>query len=263
MIFVNKYGHRMVNEKGPYNEQAMAYFTYDPQNMEYPNLLLFMIWDQRTHDLWKATEALEDTDPPRLALDNYGNVIYDDFHIIKGESLEELSRNLEARLEKLAPHTGGFSLDNEFSVELPKTIERFNGFARAGKDPDFKRGDTPIEQLFNGEAKPDNDTGNPTMYPISEEGPYYATILSAGTLDTKGGPRTNTDAQVLGGDGEPIPGLYGVGNCVASASAQGYWAGGATLGPILTFGYVAAEHAAKQSRREAPQQTTSRKESRA
>ncbi len=52
-------------------------------------------------------------------------------------------------------------------------------------------------------------------------------------------------------DHEPIPGLYGVGNCVASASAQGYWAGGGTLGPILAFGRLAAEHAAKQPKREA------------
>lgn len=260
MIFVNKYGRRVVNEKAPYNEQAMAYFEYDPQNMEYPNLLLFIVWDQRTHELWKATEANEDTTPPRLALDNYGNVVYDDFHVIKGENLEELTRNLEARLEDLAPHTGGFSLDEGFSSRLPDTMERFNELARAGKDTDFKRGDTPIEHTFNGEAKPDNDTGNATMYPMSKEGPYYAAVFSAGTLDTKGGPRTNKSGQIIGGDGEPIPGLYGVGNCVASASAQGYWAGGATLGPILTFGYMAAEHAAKQPRRESTTQAKTAEE---
>ena len=101
------------------------------------------------------------------------------------------------------------------------------------------------------------------MYPISESGPYYATIVVAGTLDTKGGPRTNTHGQVLGLDGEPIPGLYGVGNCVASASAQGYWAGGATLGPIMTFGYLAAEHAARQPRREVKAQATTREEAKA
>lgn len=253
MIMVNKYGRRVVNEKAPYNEQAMAYFEYDPQSMEYPNLLLFIVWDQRTYDLWKATEAVEKTTPSRLALDNYGNVVYDDFHVIKGEDLEDLTRNIGARLEDLTPETGGFSLDEGFSSQIPGTIERFNELARSGKDLDFKRGDTPIEHTFNGEAKPGNDTGNATMYPISEDGPYYASIFSAGTLDTKGGPRTNTNGQILGGDGEPIAGLYGVGNCVASASGQGYWAGGATLGPILTFGYVAAEHAARQPRREALQ----------
>jgi succinate dehydrogenase/fumarate reductase flavoprotein subunit len=260
MIIVNKHGRRVANEKGIYNELTTVFFEFDPQKVEYPNLLLFMIWDQRTHDLWAATEAIEDTRPSRLALDNYGNVVYDDFHIIKGDTIEDLTRNVEVRLEKLALHTGGFSLDERFAAELPKTIGRFNEFARAGKDLDFKRGETPIEHTFNGEAQPDNDTGNATMYPISDNGPYYATIVVAGTLDTKGGPRTNTNGQVLGNEGEPIPGLYGVGNCVASPSAQGYWAGGGTLGPILTFGYLAGEHAARQPRRAPTLQATARKE---
>lgn len=249
MVIVNKYGGRVVNEKAIYNEFNHVFFEYDPIKMEYPNLLLFLVWDQRTHELWKATEAVEDTTPPRLALDNYGNVIYDDFHVIKGETLDELSKNLDERLAQLAPHTGQFRLEDSFAAALPKTISRFNEFAQVGKDPDFHRGENPIELIFNGEAKPDNDTGNPTSFPISEEGPYYSTIICAGTLDTKGGPRTTPDGQVLGVEGEPIPGIYGVGNCVASPSAQGYWAGGGTLGPILTFGYLAAEHAAKQPRR--------------
>jgi 3-oxosteroid 1-dehydrogenase len=73
------------------------------------------------------------------------------------------------------------------------------------------------------------------MYSISDTGPYYAALAVGGTLDTKGGPKTNTDGQVLDDTDTPIPGLYGVGNCVASVSAQAYWAGGATLGPILAF----------------------------
>ncbi|MFD7282138.1 FAD-binding protein [Streptomyces sp. NPDC059862] len=62
-------------------------------------------------------------------------------------------------------------------------------------------------------------------------------------LDTKGGPKTTPDGQVVDDTDRPIPGLYGVGNCVASASAQAYWAGGATLGPILAFAYRAAQAA--------------------
>ena len=249
MIFVDKHGRRIVNEKAIYNELTSKFFEFDAAKVEYPNLLLFMIWDERTRELWTATEAIEDTTPSRLALDNYGNVIYEDSHIIEGETIEDLARNIRTRLEGLASHTGGFRLDDGFTREVPKTIARFNELARTGKDTDFGRGENPIEHTFNGEAKPDNGTGNATMYPMSEEGPYYATIVVAGALDTKGGPRT-TDGQILGVTGEPISGLYGVGNRVASASAQGYWAGGGTLGPILTFGYLAAEHAARQPKRE-------------
>jgi predicted oxidoreductase len=49
--------------------------------------------------------------------------------------------------------------------------------------------------------------------------------VTGGTLDTKGGPKATPDGQVLDDQDRPIPGLYGVGNCVASASAQAYWAG--------------------------------------
>ena len=71
-------------------------------------------------------------------------------------------------------------------------------------------------------------------------------ILAGGNLDTKGGPKTNPHGQVLDDRDAPIAGLYGVGNCVASASARAYWAGGATLGPILAFAYLAAEQANKE-----------------
>jgi hypothetical protein len=75
-------------------------------------------------------------------------------------------------------------------------------------------------------------------------------LVTGGTLDTKGGPRTNTEGQVLDDTGSPIPGLYGVGNCVASPSAQAYWAGGATLGPIIAFAHRAAQAADREPIRE-------------
>ena len=84
---------------------------------------------------------------------------------------------------------------------------------------------------------------NPTMYPIAEAGPFYAALMTGGNLDTKGGPKTTPDGKVLDTSDRPIAGLYGVGNCVASASARAYWAGGATLGPILAFSYLAAKAA--------------------
>jgi 3-oxosteroid 1-dehydrogenase len=245
MIWVDKYGNRVVNEKTIYNELAMSFLRYDPEKLEYPRLLMFQIWDQRTMDGCRATEVNK-TKPSSIALDNYGSLIYDDFHVIKGETLGELTESIEERLGKLAPHTGGFRLDESFRANLPKAVARYNELAATGKDDDFHRGENPIEQIFTGVVPEDNDTGNPTMYPIAETGPYYAAIVCAGTLDTKGGPLTNTDGQVLDADGEPVPGLYAAGNCVANASAQAYWAGGGTIGPYFTFAYLASRHACRQ-----------------
>jgi predicted oxidoreductase len=97
--------------------------------------------------------------------------------------------------------------------------------------------------MFNGAVQNESASPNPTMFPLADSGPYYAALVTGGTLDTKGGPLTNSDGQVLNDSGMPIPGLYGVGNCVASASARAYWAGGGTLGPILAFAYRAANTA--------------------
>jgi hypothetical protein len=249
MIWVDKYGKRVVNEKTVYNELATSFLQYDPRNLEYPRFLMFQVWDQRCMDGCRATEVTP-SEPPRIALDNYGSLIYDDFHVIKGDTLDDLAAAIEERLATLAPHTGGFRLDGSFRQNLPKSVARFNELAATGKDEDFHRGENPIEQIFTGVVPDDNDTGNPTMYPISEQGPYYAALVCAGTLDTKGGAVTNTNGQVLDGDGEPIPGLYAVGNCAANASAQAYWAGGGTIGPYFTFGFLAGRHAAARERRE-------------
>jgi 3-oxosteroid 1-dehydrogenase len=249
MIWVDKYGRRVVNEKTIYNELAMSLLEFDPAQLEYSRLLMFMIWDQRTMDLWRAVDLNPPTTPPRLALDNYGNIVYDDFHVIRGETLDELSGSIEARLETLAHATGGFELDASFRENLERSVARFSELAATGQDEDLHRGEKQIELIFNGEAREGNDTGNPTMYPISDSGPYYAALICAGTLDTKGGPVTNTNGQVLDADGNPVPGLYAAGNCVANPSAQAYWAGGGTIGPYFTFAYLASEHAAALPRR--------------
>jgi 3-oxosteroid 1-dehydrogenase len=241
MIWVDKYGRRVVNEKAIYNELGMSFLQWDSQRCEYPRYSMMMIWDQRTMNEF-ASEGPS-------AVGNDGSVISEGPYLIRGGTLDELTRGISVRLERLAPKTGGFALDSSFRDNLASSIARFNEMAAQGCDLDFARGEKPIERLFGGDQSPGNKTANPTMYPISETGPYYATLVCAGTLDTKGGVVTNRDGQVLDVEGEPVTGLYAVGNCCASPSAQGYWAGGATIGPIFTFAYLASEHAVSRSKR--------------
>lgn len=54
-------------------------------------------------------------------------------------------------------------------------------------------------------------------------------------MDTKGGPKVDVDGRILDDGDEPIPGLFGVGNCIGAVQARSYWAGGATLGPMIAF----------------------------
>src|SRR4051812_23703005 len=232
-IFVDRTGRRVVNEKLQYNELAQKFFAYDGENGEYPYLVLVQIWDQRSQD--------------HSASDEYGRLIVppgaDDSHVIRGETLEELAGAIAERLERYRAHTGGLTLAEDFAASLRAAIERFNGFAERGVDEDFGRGERAVQQLFNGLVNDEPGRENPTTWPISDTGPYCAALVTGGTLDTKGGPKTTPDGQVVDDLDRPIPGLYGVGNCVASASARAYWAGGATLGPIIAFAYRAANAA--------------------
>lgn len=233
MIYVNTQGRRVTNEKLAYNESAQAFFQWDPAAGCYPNLVLTAIWDQRSQD--------------HCASDEYGRFIVppgaDDRHVIRGKTMGELSKAIGERLARYAAQTGGLKIAPDFEANLQATIKRFNEFARTGKDLDFRRGERQVEQLFNGPVADSPKAPNATMYPISDSGPYFAALMTGGNLDTKGGPKTAPDGKILDDTDTPIPGLYGVGNCVASVSARAYWAGGATLGPILAFAYLAANAA--------------------
>jgi 3-oxosteroid 1-dehydrogenase len=239
MIYVNKEGQRVANEKLAYNEMAQVFFQWDGARSEYPNLLLIAVWDQRSQE--------------HSASDEYGRFIVppgtDDAHVIKGATLAALSEAIGERLARYAHVTGGLKLAPDFEKTLAASIQRFNGFAASGRDFDFRRGERQVEHLFNGAVAPSPSAPNPTMFPISEEGPFYAALLTGGNLDTKGGPKTNVSGQVLDDQDKPIAGLYGVGNCVASASARAYWAGGATIGPILAFAHLAAAAAHKERKK--------------
>jgi hypothetical protein len=240
-LAVNKHGVRVGNEKATYNDRTQSHFPWDPARAEYPNFLQFAILDERTRQRY-----------PRQGREDHqaGNFIppvgEESPYLLRGETLEDLVDALAARLESLSARTGGVRLADDFLPTLRATIARFNGFARAGVDEDFHRGEAAIQLLMHGERADDNHLPNPTMFPLADEGPYYATILAPGSIETKGGPKVNASLQILDGREQPVPGLYGVGNCVASASGQAYWTGGSTWGPYITFGAVAARAIAQE-----------------
>jgi succinate dehydrogenase/fumarate reductase flavoprotein subunit len=237
MIQVNKYGRRVVNEKQVYNERGQAHFAWDPSRREYPNLVLFQIWDD--------TVARNDEVTPFRGLVPMPGEQVD--YVMSAPTFEELAVKIDERLVALSSLTGGVQLDPTFVDNLHATVDRFNQFAQTGVDDDFARGATPIQMAWAGPGR--DGSPNPCMASISPTGPYYVMIVGAGALDTKGGPRINECSQVLAIGGDPIPGLYGAGNCVASPLGQGYPGAGGTIGPALTFGYLAGLNAAKEQAR--------------
>jgi 3-oxosteroid 1-dehydrogenase len=128
---------------------------------------------------------------------------------------------------------------------LQASVERFNGFARAGVDEDFHRGENPWDLAW---GDPDH-TPNPSLGTL-EKAPFYAVPVYPGAIATRGGLRVDAKARVLSArDGAPIPGLYASGNC-SNATAAGAYAGpGATIGPAMTFGFLAAQNVLAEIRR--------------
>ena len=123
---------------------------------------------------------------------------------------------------------------------LRETVERFNGFARSGVDEDFHRGESAYDKYYSDPTvKP-----NPSLHSI-DQGPFYAVKIVPGDLGTKGGLVTDERARVLRPDGTVIEGLYAAGNVSAAVMGHTYAGPGATIGPALVFGYLAAEDIAK------------------
>jgi 3-oxosteroid 1-dehydrogenase len=129
---------------------------------------------------------------------------------------------------------------------LRETADRFNALARSGHDDDFDRGDSAYDNYYGDPTLP-----NPNLYPLGA-GPYYAFQIILGDLGTSGGLRTDEFARVLTHDDAPIAGLYATGNVSAAVMGRSYAGAGATIGPAMTFGYVAAKHLAEQSKTDPP-----------
>ena len=207
-LFVNAAGERFVNEAAPYVDAVHA--MYDKHTDENRHIPCWMITDQRYRNRYVFTGM-----PPRKPLPRRW---YKSGVVFKADSLAELAGQIGVSAEGLT-----------------KTVDKFNDFARTGKDTDFGRGDSAYDHYYGDpNCKP-----NPNLAPLAQR-PFYAIKIVPGDLGTKGGLRTDDRARVLRADGSAIDGLYAAGNTSAMVMGRSYAGPGATIGPAMTFGYLAA-----------------------
>ena len=215
--FVNQHGHRFTNEAAPYID--VVHGMYADQQRTNATIPAWMVFDATCRERYPVGPvapgyAMKDNRLPRRIREEF---------LFKANTIEELAAKMEVE-----PAT------------LRATVDRFNGFAREGHDPDFHRGESASDRYYGDpRSKP-----NPCLGPI-ESGPFYAIRVYPGDLGTKGGLVTDLRGRVEREDGSVIDGLFAVGNCQASVMGRTYPGAGGTIGPALTFGMLAAEAAAE------------------
>ena len=211
VIAVTRAGKRFTNEGNSYHDFVQAMVAACNGEKE---VSAYLICDHRTLRKY----GLGCVAPFPLPIGRHLRTGY----LLRGRTLSELAQ--KARIDAAA---------------LETTVTEYNRFAREGKDPVFGKG-TKAYNRYQGDAL---HTPNPCVAPL-EHGPYYALKLVVGDLGTYAGLQTDAHSRVLDASGKAIPGLYAVGNDICSIMGGNYPGAGITLGPALTFGYVAGCHLA-------------------
>ncbi|OBB28341.1 3-oxosteroid 1-dehydrogenase [Mycolicibacterium elephantis] len=215
-IIVNMAGKRFMNESMPYVEAC--HHMYGGKYGQGPgpgeNIPAWLVFDQQYRDRYIFAGLQPGQRIPKKWLESGV--------IIAADTLDELAAQ------------AGLPAD-----AFKATVERFNGFARTGVDEDFHRGESAYDRYY---GDPTNKP-NPNLGEISHA-PYYAAKLVPGDLGTKGGIRTDVHGRALRDDGSVIEGLYAAGNVSAPVMGHTYPGPGGTIGPAMTFGYLAALHIA-------------------
>jgi 3-oxosteroid 1-dehydrogenase len=225
-IMVNDRGRRFMNEALPYVEAVHRMYGGEFGRGDGPaeNLPCWMIIDQRYRNRYVFAGV-----PPRRP---FPGRWYKAGVVVRAATIAELAEKI------------GIAGD-----ALTATVERFNGFVRDGNDADFGRGDSGYDRYYGDPTiKP-----NPCLSPI-DQAPFYAITMVPGDLGTKGGLSTDVHARVLREDGTVIDGLYAAGNVSAPVMGHTYAGPGATIGPALTFGYLAARHIVERAARPAEEE---------
>ena len=215
-IVVNRLGKRFANEAQDYLDFVLA--MYADHGETAANLPAWMIFDKRFRCKYNVGPLMSGSvRPDWLQPRGWLGKVY-----FRAQTLQGLAAQI--------------GVDG---ASLSDSVLKFNGYAASGVDPEFNRGANKYDVFY---GDPGNKP-NPCLGPLTEP-PYYALPLDAGEIGTKGGLATDEHARVLTIAGDPIPGLYAVGNTSASVTGPSYPGAGATLGPAMTFGFVAANHIA-------------------
>ncbi|MEE3327610.1 MAG: FAD-dependent oxidoreductase [Myxococcota bacterium] len=203
-IVVNRYGERFCNETADYDSTWRTYFSWENHgDLKQRNLPAFVIYDSKVRE--NAT----------IAGRKAGEALPD--WVVEKPSLNEIAEV--------------FGIDAE---QLALSVEEFNQQAQQGRDPRFARGQSSYDRF--GQDDPAS-----VLAPV-EKPPFFAAEIAVGDVGTCGGPRVDQHARVLDPFGQPIQGLYASGNNAGVGSpGASYGGGGGTIGPALTFAYVAGE----------------------
>ncbi|MGK2865661.1 MAG: 3-oxosteroid 1-dehydrogenase [Mycobacterium sp.] len=211
-IIVNLSAKRFMNESMPYVEACHHMYGGQYGQGEGPgeNVPAWLVFDQQYRDRYIFAGLQPGQRIPKKWLESGV--------VVKADTLAELAEKT------------GLSGD-----ALAATVDRFNGFARSGVDEDFHRGDSAYDRYY----------GDPTIKPNPnlgeiKHGPFYAAKMVPGDLGTKGGVRTDNDGRALRDDNSVIDGLYAAGNVSSPVMGHTYPGPGGTIGPAMTFGYLAA-----------------------
>lgn len=205
-IIVDRHGRRFINEAENYNDVTKVFHDFDPHEYGPRHLPAHLVFDHgHLSEYGFLTHRVDKPTPEWL---------------VEADTIEQLADRIGVDRRTLAA-----------------TVDRFNAHAAEGHDPDWHRGEAAYDRYWG-----DQHAAHPCLGPLDEP-PFYAMEVFTGVIGTKGGLVTDEHARVEDVYGAPVPGLYACGNTTAHPMGIGYAGAGSTLGPAMTMGFVAAEHA--------------------
>ena len=150
------------------------------------------------------------------------------------EKVPDYIMNLIHKADTLEDLADKIGVDKNGLLETAKRVAKFS---ETGVDEDFAKGGNAYDRYYGDKSV----EPNPCLAPL-KRAPFYAFQARPGDIGTKGGIDVDANAQAVDKKGKPLGGLYAIGNCSSSVMGHSYPGAGATLGPAMTFGYVAAKH---------------------